>query len=74
MRDAYSILIGKSEWEEISISLGSDGVNIKMDFREIGRESMDWILVVQKMDQWWAVLKAVMNLQNFIKSGEFFIS
>jgi hypothetical protein len=38
--------------------------NIKMDVHEVGGEGMDWIDLVQDRDSWWAVLKAVMNLQK----------
>jgi hypothetical protein len=37
--------------------------NIKMDLREIGREGVDWIYQAQDRDQWWAVVKTVMNLR-----------
>jgi hypothetical protein len=37
--------------------------NIKMDLREIGWDSMDWIDLAQDRDQWRALVNAVMNLQ-----------
>jgi hypothetical protein len=37
--------------------------NIKMDLREIGWDGMDWIDVTQDRDQWWALVKAVMNVR-----------
>jgi hypothetical protein len=37
--------------------------NIKMDFREIGWNGMDWIDLVQVRDQWRALVNAVMNLR-----------
>jgi hypothetical protein len=37
--------------------------NIKMDLREIGWDSRDWIDLAQDGDQWRAVVKAVMNLR-----------
>jgi hypothetical protein len=53
MRNAYNILVGKSEgrrslrrpkhrWED----------NIKMDLREIGWEGVDWMHLAQDRDQW----------------------
>jgi hypothetical protein len=36
--------------------------NIKMDLREIGRESEDWIDLAQDRDQWRALVNTVMNL------------
>jgi hypothetical protein len=37
--------------------------NIKMDLREIGWDSMDWIDLAQDRDQWRALVNAVMNLR-----------
>jgi hypothetical protein len=37
--------------------------NIKMNLREIGWVSMDWIDLVQDRDQWRARVNTVMNLQ-----------
>jgi hypothetical protein len=37
--------------------------NIKVDLREIGRGSMDWIDLVQDRDQWRALVTKVMNLR-----------
>jgi hypothetical protein len=36
---------------------------IRMDLREIGWESVDWIQLVQDRDQWQALVNTVMNLQ-----------
>jgi hypothetical protein len=63
-RNAYRILVGKPErkrplgrprrrWED----------NIKMDIREIGWGSMDWIDLAQDRDQWRALGNTVMNLR-----------
>jgi hypothetical protein len=63
-RGAYRALVGKSEgrrplgrpsrrWED----------NIKMDLREVGWGSMDWINLAQDRDRWRAVVNAVMNLR-----------
>jgi hypothetical protein len=37
--------------------------NIKMDRREIGWDSMDWIDVAQDRDQWRALVNTVMNFR-----------
>jgi hypothetical protein len=37
--------------------------NIKMDLREIGRDSMDWIDLAQDRDHLRALVNRVMNLQ-----------
>jgi len=43
----------RCRWEE----------NIEMDVQEVGWEGRDWIDLTQNRDRWWAVVKAVMNLQ-----------
>jgi hypothetical protein len=37
--------------------------NIKMDFRDIGWDGMDWIELAQDRDQWRALVNTVMNLR-----------
>jgi hypothetical protein len=37
--------------------------NIKMDLREIGWDSREWIELAQDRDQRWALVNTVMNLQ-----------
>jgi hypothetical protein len=36
--------------------------NIKIDFREIEWDGMDWIHLAQNRDQWRAVVNTVVNL------------
>jgi hypothetical protein len=63
-RNAYRILVGKPEEKR---SLGRrrrvcvDG--IRMDLKEIGWCSVDWIDLAQDRDQWRALVTAVMNLR-----------
>ncbi|KAJ4439013.1 hypothetical protein ANN_14969 [Periplaneta americana] len=63
-RNAYSVLVGRPEgkrplgrqrrrWED----------NIKMDLRELGYDDRDWINLAQNRDQWWAYVRAAMNLR-----------
>jgi hypothetical protein len=63
-RNAYRILVGRQEgrippgrprrrWVD----------NIKMDLREIGWDSMDWIDLAQDRDNWRALVNTVMNLR-----------
>jgi hypothetical protein len=63
-RNAYRILVGKPEGKR---PLGRPRCrwvdNIKMDLREIGRDGMDWIDMVQDRDQWRALVSTVMNLR-----------
>jgi hypothetical protein len=62
MRNAYKILVGKSEvrrplkrprcrWEG----------NIKMDLREIELEDVDWAHLTQDKDQWLALVSTIIN-------------
>jgi hypothetical protein len=60
----YKVLVGKPEGRR---PLGrprrrwEDG--IRMNLREIGLGSVDWIRLSQDRDRWWAVVSAVMNLR-----------
>jgi hypothetical protein len=62
-RNAYGILVGKSEGR---IPLGRPRRRcvdvVKMDVREIGWGGMDWIALAKDRDQWRALLNTVMNL------------
>jgi hypothetical protein len=60
----YRVLVGKPEekrplgrprrrWDD----------NNKMDFQEVGWESMEWIQLAQDRDRWQALLNAVINLR-----------
>jgi hypothetical protein len=63
-RNMYRVLMGKLEGKR---SLGSpkrrweDG--IRMDLREIGWGSVDWIQLAQDRDRWRALVNTVMNLR-----------
>jgi hypothetical protein len=46
-------------------------VNDRLDLREIGWESMNWIHLAQDRDQWRTGVSTVMNLWGSIKCGEF---
>ncbi|KAJ4443541.1 hypothetical protein ANN_05214 [Periplaneta americana] len=63
-RNAYRVLVGRPEgkrplgkprrrWED----------NIKMDLREVRYDDRDWINLAQDRDQWWAYVRAAMNLR-----------
>jgi hypothetical protein len=63
-RNAYRILVGNPEGKRPLGRLRRRWVdNIKMDFREIGWDGMDWIDLAQDRDQWWALVNTVMNLR-----------
>jgi hypothetical protein len=34
-----------------------------MDLQEVGWGGMDWIVMAQDRDRWWAVVSAVMDLR-----------
>jgi hypothetical protein len=63
-RNAYRILMGKPERNRPLVRPRRRWVdNIKMDLREIGLDGMDWIDLVQNMDQWRAFVNTLMNLR-----------
>jgi hypothetical protein len=37
--------------------------NIRVDFREMAWEVVDWIRLAQDRDQWWDLVITIMNLQ-----------
>jgi hypothetical protein len=61
--NAYRILVGNPEGKR---PLGRPKRrwvdNIKIDLREIGWVSRDWIDLAQDRDQWRALVNAVLNL------------
>jgi hypothetical protein len=63
-RNVYRVLMGKPEGKR---PLGrprrrwEDG--IRMDLRETGWGSVDWIQLAQDRDRWWALVNTVMNLR-----------
>jgi hypothetical protein len=60
-RNTYRILVGKPEGKRPLQRTRRRFVdNIKMDLREIGWDGMDWIDLVQDMDQWRAPVNTVM--------------
>jgi hypothetical protein len=63
-RNAYTIPVGKPEGPG---SLGRCRIvredNIKMDLTDIVYERVNWIHLAQDRDQWWDVLKTVMNIR-----------
>jgi hypothetical protein len=62
-KNIYKVLMRKPEGKR---PLGrprhrlEDG--IRMDLREIGWRSVEWIKLAQDSDWWWAVVNMVMNL------------
>jgi hypothetical protein len=63
-RNVYRVLMGKPEGNRplgIPRHRWEDG--IRMDLREIGWGSIDWIQLAQDRDQWRALVNTVMNLR-----------
>jgi len=66
-RKVYKVLMGKPEGKR---PLGrprhrwEDG--IRMDLREIGWGSVEWIQLAQDRDQWHALVNMVMNLRVLV--------
>jgi hypothetical protein len=63
-RKVYKVLVGKPEGKRplgITRRRWEDG--IRMDLRETGLGGVDWILLAQDRDRWWAAVSAVMNLR-----------
>jgi hypothetical protein len=71
-RDECSVVVGKLEGKK---SLGRPRHrwenNIKMDHRETGWDSVDWISLAQDRDRLQAIVNIVMNLQVPYNAGKF---
>jgi hypothetical protein len=64
IRNSYDILVGKSEGKRPfeRPRCRREG-NIRLDLREIWWKIVDWMHLVQDMDQWRTVVNTVMNFQ-----------
>jgi hypothetical protein len=62
MRNASRILVGRSEGKRPLGTPRCRWEDIRVVLRVIGWEGMDWILLDQDRDQWWAVVNTVMKL------------
>jgi hypothetical protein len=62
-RNVYRILVGKPEGKRPLVGPRRRLVDIiKIDLREIGWGSMDWIDLPQDRDQWRALVNTVKNI------------
>jgi hypothetical protein len=60
----YKVLVGKPEGKRLlerPRCRWEDG--IRVDLREIGCGSVEWIHLAQHRDWWWALVNTVMNLR-----------
>jgi hypothetical protein len=63
-RNAYRILVVEPEGKRPLVTRRRRWVdNIKIDLREIGWDSMDWIDLAQDRAQWRVLVNLVMNLR-----------
>jgi hypothetical protein len=66
-RNVYKVLMGKPEGKRLlerPRCRWEDG--IRMDLREIGWGSVEWIQLAQDRDRWRAVVNTVMGLQVLV--------
>jgi len=74
-RGVYRVLVGKPKR---MVSLGRHRYrwedNIKMDLKEVGCRSMDWVKLAQGRDRWQPLVTPVMNLQVPYNAGNFLTS
>jgi hypothetical protein len=64
VKNSYEILVGKPEGKtQLGRPRRKRDDNIRMGFREIWWEVVDWVHLAQDRDQWWAVVNTVMNLR-----------
>jgi hypothetical protein len=62
--NAYRVLVGKPAGRRPLGRPRRSWVDIiKMDFREIGQDGMDWIELAQNRDVWRALVNTIMNLR-----------
>jgi len=64
MRNTYKMLVRKPEGKKQLVrSRSRKKDNVRMNLREIGRESVDWMHLAQDRDQWCAVINTVMDIR-----------
>jgi hypothetical protein len=70
-RKVYTVLVRKPEGKRplgIPRRRWKDG--IRMDLREIGRGSVEWVQLAQYRGRWRAVVNTVMNLQVLMPQSQ----
>jgi hypothetical protein len=72
MINAYKILVRKSEGKRPHGNLGRRRErNIRMDFKEVWFQGLEWIHLAQDRAQWWVLVNMVMKPSGYIRGGEF---
>jgi hypothetical protein len=70
-RNAYMLLVGKSEGKEPLGRARRRWVdNIRMDLREVGWVDVHWIGMAQDRKRWRALVNSALNLRGSIKCWE----
>ena len=63
-RGTYRVLVGKPEGRrQLGRRRRGSEDNIKLDFREVGWGSADWMDLAKNRDRWRVLVYAVMNLR-----------
>jgi len=62
-RGIYRVLLGKPEEKRPLGRPRQRKEDIKMDIKDVGWEGVDWTDMAQDKDTYWALVKAVLNLQ-----------
>jgi hypothetical protein len=63
-RKVYRVSVGKPEGKTPLGRLRCRLVDgLRMDLKEVGWGSVEWIQLAQDRDRWWALVNMVMNLQ-----------
>ena len=60
--NAYRVLVGKPERKRPLGRPRRRWEDVKMGFRDVGCDPGDWIDLAENGNQWWAYVRAVMNL------------
>jgi hypothetical protein len=71
-RIAHRVLMGRPEGKEPFGKVWCRWENnIVMDLQEVRRRGMDWIVLGQDRDKWWALVNSVMNRRVPYNVGNF---